>query len=37
MKSLRFSKVHPAEVSNDCLQALGFSADGGHFLYAVTL
>jgi GNAT superfamily N-acetyltransferase len=32
--SLRFAKVHPAEISKECAEALGFSAAGGHLLYA---
>jgi GNAT superfamily N-acetyltransferase len=34
--ALRFPKVHPAEISRECLQALGFRATGGHSLFATT-
>ena len=34
MGSFRFPKVHPAEISKECLEALGFSPVGGHLLYA---
>ena len=34
MKTLRFPKVHPAEISKECLQTLGFSPVRGHLLYA---
>jgi GNAT superfamily N-acetyltransferase len=34
--TFRFPKVHPAELSNDCLETLGFRAAGGHRLYAAT-
>ena len=30
----RFAKVHPAEISKECLESLGFSAAGVHLLYA---
>jgi GNAT superfamily N-acetyltransferase len=33
-RSFRFPKVHPAEISNDYLESLGFHATGGHLLYA---
>jgi GNAT superfamily N-acetyltransferase len=33
-KTFRFPKVHPAEISKDCLQTLGFRPAGGHLLYA---
>lgn len=32
--TLRFPKVHPAEFSRECLEALGFRAGGAHLLYA---
>ena len=32
--TLRFAKVHPAEIPSDRLQELGFHASGGHVLYA---
>lgn len=31
--TFRFPKVHPAEVSKECLETLGFRAAGGHLLY----
>jgi GNAT superfamily N-acetyltransferase len=34
METLRFPKVHPAEISKEGLKALGFSPAGGHLLYA---
>jgi GNAT superfamily N-acetyltransferase len=34
MKTFRFQKVHPAEISKEGLQTLGFSPAGGHRLYA---
>ena len=34
IETLRFPKVHPAEMSKEQLQALGFSPAGGHVLYA---
>ena len=34
IETLRFPKVHPAEISKEWLQALGFSPAGGHLLYA---
>ena len=34
METFRFSKVHPAEISKEQLKTLGFSAFGGHLLYA---
>jgi GNAT superfamily N-acetyltransferase len=34
--SLRFPKVHPAEISRDCLKTLGFRSSGGHRLFAAT-
>ena len=34
METLRFPKVHPAEISKEWLQTLGFSPAGGHLLYA---
>ncbi len=33
MGTFRFPKVHPAEVSKECLEMLGFRAVGGHRLY----
>lgn len=32
--TFRFPKVHPAEISKECLQTLGFHAAGGHLLYS---
>ena len=32
--TFRFPKVHPAELSTECLEALGFRPAGGHRLYA---
>jgi GNAT superfamily N-acetyltransferase len=34
--TLRFSRVHPAEMSKPCLETLGFRATGGHRLYAAS-
>jgi len=34
METFRFSKVHPTEISKEQLGTLGFSAVGGHLLYA---
>ena len=34
MGTVRFPKVHPAEISKECLESLGFRAAGGHLLYA---
>jgi GNAT superfamily N-acetyltransferase len=34
MGILRFPKVHPAEISNEILETLGFRPAGGHRLYA---
>lgn len=34
MKSVRFPKVHPAEVSKESLETLGFNPAGGHVVYA---
>jgi GNAT superfamily N-acetyltransferase len=34
MGTLRFPKVHPAEISKECLEQLGFGAAGRHLLYA---
>jgi GNAT superfamily N-acetyltransferase len=34
MKTFRFPKVHPAEISQDVLKMLGFRPAGGHLLYA---
>jgi hypothetical protein len=36
MKTFRFPRVHPAEISKEGLQTLGFSLAGGHLLYAAT-
>ena len=33
MGTLRFPKVHPAEISKECLETLGFRPAGGHRLY----
>jgi GNAT superfamily N-acetyltransferase len=33
MGTFRFPKVHPAEISKECLETLGFRAAGGHLLY----
>jgi hypothetical protein len=37
MGTFRFAKVHPAEISQECLETLGFRPAGGHLLYAATL
>jgi tRNA A37 methylthiotransferase MiaB len=34
--TVRFPKVHPAEISMELLQALDFRPAGGHLLYAAT-
>ena len=34
MELLHFPKVHPAEISDELLETLGFRAAGGHLLYA---
>jgi GNAT superfamily N-acetyltransferase len=34
MATLRFPKVHPDEMSKECLETLGFRPVGGHLLYA---
>ena len=34
METFRFSKVHPAEISKEWLETLGFRPAGGHRLYA---
>jgi hypothetical protein len=34
LKRFRFPKVHPAEISKQMLETLGFRPDGGHLLYA---
>ncbi len=36
MNAVRFPKVHPAEISKECLENLGFRPVGGHLLYAAT-
>jgi len=36
LETLRFPKVHPAEISKKSLEALGFQAAGEHRLYAST-
>ena len=33
-RTFRFPKVHPAEISSELLETLGFSPAGGHLLYA---
>ena len=33
-ETLRFPKVHPAEISKELLETLGFSSVGGHLIYA---
>ena len=33
-KTVWFPKVHPAEISQELLETLGFRAAGGHLLYA---
>ena len=35
--TFRFPKVHPAEISTEWLETLGFRPAGGHLLYAATL
>jgi GNAT superfamily N-acetyltransferase len=35
-KTVRFQKVHPAEVSTELMERLGFTPTGGHLLYAAT-
>jgi hypothetical protein len=37
IRSFRFPKVHPAEISKEFLETLGFRPAGGHVLYAATL
>ena len=34
MRTFRFPKVHPAEISKEILETLGFRPAGGHLLYA---
>jgi GNAT superfamily N-acetyltransferase len=34
--TFRFSRVHPAEMSTECLEMLGFRSAGGHRLYGAT-
>jgi hypothetical protein len=34
IQSLRFPRVHPAEISREILETLGFHPAGGHRLYA---
>ena len=34
MTTFRFQKVHPAEISTEFLETLGFRPAGGHLLYA---
>lgn len=36
MQTLRFSKVHPAEIASEWLETLNFTAGGAHRLYATT-
>ncbi len=33
-ETLRFPKVHPSEISKECVEALGFAPAGRHLLYA---
>jgi hypothetical protein len=35
--AFRFPRVHPEELSEECLETLGFCPVGRHFLYAATL
>jgi len=35
--TFRFPKVHPAEISTEFLETLGFRPACGHLLYAATL
>jgi hypothetical protein len=37
MGTFRFPKVHPAEISQELLETLGFRPAGGHLLYAATV
>jgi GNAT superfamily N-acetyltransferase len=32
--TFQFPKVHPAEISKDCIETLGFCPGSGHFLYS---
>ena len=34
MRTFRFPKVHPAEISKECLETLGFRPADGQRLYA---
>ena len=34
METFQFQKVHPAEISKEWMETLGFSRAGGHLLYA---
>ena len=36
LSAVRFPKVHPEEISKECLENLGFRPVGGHLLYAAT-
>ena len=36
IRTIRFPKVHPEEISKECLETLGFRAAAGHRLYAAT-
>jgi GNAT superfamily N-acetyltransferase len=36
VETFRFPKVHPAEISKEFLETLGFHPAGGHLLYAAT-
>ena len=36
METFRFPKVHPAEIPEEWVETLGFSAAGGHLLYAAS-
>ena len=37
LETVRFPKVHPAEISKDFLETLGFRPAGAHRLYAANL
>jgi hypothetical protein len=36
VRTLRIQKVHPAEISKEFLETLGFRPAGRHLLYAAT-
>jgi hypothetical protein len=36
MRTFRFPRVHPAEISKELLETLGFRSAGGHVLYSAT-